>query len=32
VLTLDEASGRPSSPEGMKLWSADYEPGWEVKA
>jgi len=32
VLTLDEASGRPSSAEGMKLWSVDYEPGWEVKA
>jgi hypothetical protein len=32
VLTLDAATGRPSSPEGMKLWSVDYEPGWEVKA
>ena len=32
VLTLDEATGRPSSPEAMKLWSVDYEPGWEVKA
>lgn len=32
TLTLDEATGRPSSPEAMKLWSVDYEPGWEVKA
>lgn len=32
VLTLDEATGRPSSPEATKLWSVDYEPGWEVKA
>jgi predicted dehydrogenase len=32
VLTLDTATGRPSSPEAMKLWSVDYEPGWEVKA
>lgn len=32
VLTLDAATGRPSSPEAMKLWSVDYEPGWEVKA
>jgi predicted dehydrogenase len=32
VLSLDESTGRPSSPEGMKLWSVDYEPGWEVKA
>jgi predicted dehydrogenase len=32
VLTLDETTGRPSSPEAMKLWSVDYEPGWEVKA
>jgi len=32
TLTLDEATGRPSTPEAMKLWSVDYEPGWEVKA
>jgi predicted dehydrogenase len=32
VLSLDESTGRPSSPEGMKLWSVDYEPGWEIKA
>ncbi|MGK6355451.1 Gfo/Idh/MocA family protein [Sphingomonas sp. DT-207] len=32
TLSLDAKTGRPSSPEGMKLWSVDYEPGWEVKA
>lgn len=32
VLSVDESTGKPSSPEGMKLWSVDYEPGWEVKA
>lgn len=32
VLTVDPATGKPSSPEAMKLWSVDYEPGWEVKA
>lgn len=32
VLSLDESTGKPSSPEAMKLWSVDYEPGWEVKA
>ncbi|RIA46949.1 putative dehydrogenase [Hephaestia caeni] len=31
-LTIDAATGKPSSPEAMKLWSVDYEPGWEVKA
>lgn len=32
VLSVDEATGRPSGAEAMKLWSVDYEPGWEVKA
>lgn len=32
VLSVDESTGRPSNPEAMKLWSVDYEPGWEVKA
>lgn len=30
VLTVDPAIGKPGSPEAMKLWSVDYEPGWEV--
>ena len=30
VLTVDPATGKPGSPEAMKLWSVDYEPGWEV--
>jgi len=32
TLTLDTASGKPSSAEAMQLWSVDYQPGWEVKA
>jgi predicted dehydrogenase len=32
TLTVDTASGKPSSAEAMKLWSVDYQPGWEVKA
>ena len=32
TLTVDTATGKPSSAEAMKLWSVDYEPGWEVKA
>jgi hypothetical protein len=32
VLSVDEATGKPSGAEAMKLWSVDYEPGWEVKA
>jgi predicted dehydrogenase len=29
-LTVDPATGKPASAEAMKLWSVDYEPGWEV--
>lgn len=32
TLSLDTSTGRPLNPEAMKLWSVDYEPGWEVKA
>lgn len=32
VLKVDPASGKPGGAEAMKLWSMDYEPGWEVKA
>jgi predicted dehydrogenase len=32
TLTVDTATGKPSGAEAMKLWSVDYEPGWEVKA
>jgi len=32
VLSVDETTGKPSGLEAMKLWSVDYEPGWEVKA
>lgn len=32
TLTVDPANGKPSGTEAMKLWSVDYEPGWEVKA
>lgn len=31
ALTIDPASGRPSSAEAMKLWSVAYQPGWEIK-
>ncbi|MBB5716764.1 Gfo/Idh/MocA family protein [Sphingomonas aerophila] len=31
ALTVDPATGKPSSAEAMKLWSVDYQPGWEVK-
>jgi len=31
TLTIDPATGKPNSADGMKLWSVDYEPGWEVK-
>lgn len=30
ALQLDPATGRPSSVEAMKLWSVDYQPGWEL--
>ena len=32
VLTVDPSSGKPTNPEAMKLWSVDYEPGWEIRA
>ncbi len=32
VLTVDPTTGKPTSAEAMKLWSVDYQPGWEVKA
>ena len=32
TLSIDPATGKPASPEAMKFWSVDYEPGWEVKA
>lgn len=32
ALTIDAVTGRPVTAEGMKLWSVDYQPGWEVKA
>jgi hypothetical protein len=32
VLTVDKATGKPSSRAAMKYWSVPYEPGWEVKA
>lgn len=31
-LTIDPASGRPTSETAMKLWSVEYEPGWEIRA
>jgi predicted dehydrogenase len=30
TLTVDPVSGKPTSAEAMKLWSVDYEPGWEL--
>ena len=32
MLTVDPATGRPSSADAMKLWSVEYEPGWELRA
>lgn len=32
ILSVDTATGKPSGTEAMKLWSVDYEPGWEVRA
>lgn len=32
LLTLDPATGKPTSAEARKLWSVAYEPGWEIKA
>lgn len=31
-LKIDTATGKPEGAEAMKLWSVDYEPGWEIKA
>lgn len=31
-LTVDPKTGRPGSAAAMKLWSVDYEPGWEIRA
>ena len=28
---IDPATGKPTNADAMKLWSVDYEPGWEVK-
>ena len=30
TLTVDPATGRPSSDAAMKLWSVNYQPGWEL--
>jgi len=30
-LTVDPATGRPASEAAMKLWSVDYQPGWEIR-
>lgn len=32
VLDVDAKTGRPAQAAAAKLWSIDYEPGWEVKA
>jgi predicted dehydrogenase len=32
ALTVDPRTGRPSSAAAMKLWSVDYERGWELRA
>lgn len=32
TLTVDPQTGKPASAEAMKLWSVEYQPGWEVKA
>jgi hypothetical protein len=31
VLTVDPKTGRPTSAEALKLWTVDYQPGWEIK-
>ena len=31
VLAIDPKTGRPMSDAAMKLWSVDYQPGWEIK-
>jgi predicted dehydrogenase len=30
TLAVDPATGKPESAEAMKLWSVDYQPGWEL--
>lgn len=32
TLTVDPATGKPRDRAAMKLWTVDYEPGWEVRA
>jgi predicted dehydrogenase len=32
VLTVDPATGKPAGAAAMKLWSVDYQPGWELRA
>lgn len=31
ALHIDTVTGKPAEAEAMKLWSRDYEPGWEPK-
>ena len=31
ILTVDPKTGRPTSAEALKLWTVDYQPGWEIK-
>jgi predicted dehydrogenase len=31
TLEVDPTTGRPSAAPAMKLWSVDYQPGWEIK-
>ncbi|MGJ3626693.1 Gfo/Idh/MocA family protein [Sphingomonas sp. MMS24-JH45] len=31
TLAIDPGDGMPQSAEAMKLWSVDYQPGWEIK-
>lgn len=32
TLNIDPATGRPEGAAAMKLWSVDYQPGWELRA
>lgn len=32
AITVDPATGKPNEAAAQKLWSVDYEPGWEVRA
>ncbi len=31
VLTIDPVTGKPNDPEAQKMWTRQYEPGWEPK-